>query len=560
MIGRWNLYVSLFCAGWTSAIGAVPAPERGAVSSDQVREALERAGQFYAEHAAIHGGYHERYSSDLKVARSSKRIQGQQQIAVTGSATPAVGMAFLIAHRITRDEDLLRAARRAGMALVRGQLCSGGWDYGIEFDPKLRPRLKYRIDVACDEPTAVPSGAKTNLDNNATQGALRFLMRLDRALGFADQEIHHAALFALAGLRKAQFPNGAWPQRFQVFPDPATHPVISASLPKHWARQWSNAPFHHHYTLNDECTLNAIDLFLEASRIYQESSYLETALRGGEFLIAAQFPEPQPGWAQQYDTQMHPVWARAFEPPAIAGRESLDVMRTLLLLYRETGQGRFLEPIPKALRYLKRSYLRRSDAPTDGPPRIARFYELHSNRPLFLTKGSRLEVQQEPWQLLDGYELTYDDLNTITHYTLKIDAKNVVELAQAYLEIKSRSPGSLRRSEVLESMTPWRSVGQFGLPDAPTAAEIRRILEALDSRGAWVQEGGISVDPTLLALTPGQRVVVQVGEQRIEVSPDTRIEVLQGSGNGSTGVIHSGVFCQNVRKLSEYLTRREVPD
>ena len=30
-----------------------------------------------------------------------------------------------------------------------------------------------------------------------------------------------------------------------------------------------------------------------------------------------QMPDPQPGWAQQYDYDMRPMWARKFEPAAI---------------------------------------------------------------------------------------------------------------------------------------------------------------------------------------------------------------------------------------------------
>src|SRR5690606_15434487 len=97
----------------------------------------------------------------------------------------------------------------------------------------------------------------------------------------------------------------------------------------------------------------------------------------GDFIRLAQLPKPQPAWAQQYDADMHPAWARKFEPPAVSGAESQGVLRILMALYRRTGERRFLEPIPRALRYLKAS--RRDDG------RLARFYELGTNRPLYLT-------------------------------------------------------------------------------------------------------------------------------------------------------------------------------
>ena len=52
------------------------------------------------------------------------------------------------------------------------------------------------------------------------------------------------------------------------------------------------------------------------------ASILAAAKRGGDFLLLAQMPEPQPAWCQQYHPDMHPVWARKFEPPAIACSES----------------------------------------------------------------------------------------------------------------------------------------------------------------------------------------------------------------------------------------------
>ena len=51
------------------------------------------------------------------------------------------------------------------------------------------------------------------------------------------------------------------------------------------------------------------------------------------FLLLAQLPEPQPGWAQQYNIEMEPEWARKFEPPAVTGGESQKVIATLLTLF-----------------------------------------------------------------------------------------------------------------------------------------------------------------------------------------------------------------------------------
>ena len=82
-----------------------------------------------------------------------------------------------------------------------------------------------------------------------------------------------------------------------------------------------------------------IRTMLAAWDVYGEKKYLASAKRCGDWLILAQMPDPQPAWAQQYDVNMHPVWDRKFEPPAITGSESQTVMNALLLLFRRTGES-----------------------------------------------------------------------------------------------------------------------------------------------------------------------------------------------------------------------------
>jgi hypothetical protein len=95
-------------------------------------------------------------------------------------------------------------------------------------------------------------------------------------------------------------------------------------------------------------------------------------------------------------------------------------MRMLLTLYRETGDRKYLEPIPKALEYLKRSFVPRTNDEIfrripEGPV-VARFYELKTNRPLYITKGSRLSAAGLGSRMVDGYEISYTPESVITHY------------------------------------------------------------------------------------------------------------------------------------------------
>ena len=108
-----------------------------------------------------------------------------------------------------------------------------------------------------------------------------------------------------------------------------------------------------YYTFNDNLHADVIDVLFEAAKLYGDAKYRKAAEKAGDFILLAQMPEPQPGWAQQYDVDMHPAWARKFEPPSITGGESQGVMQTLLRLYRETGDKKYLEPMPARPRLLQ---------------------------------------------------------------------------------------------------------------------------------------------------------------------------------------------------------------
>ena len=269
-------------------------------------------------------------------------------------------MAYLESYRRCGDRLLLEAAKETAAALVRGQLRSGGWDNQIEFDPKDRANYSYRVDSQTNK----KQNNTTTFDDDKSQSAMRFLMQLDKELEFGDRAIHECVVYALEATLKAQYGNGAWPQRYSEFPDSEKSRPLKASMPDSWSRIYADEKYADYYTLNDDTISDLITTMLDAWEVYDDRRYLSSALRGGDFFLLAQLPEPQPAWAQQYDRQMHPAWARKFEPPAISGGESQGVIRTLMTLYRRTAAvtdhaDRFLEPIPRAIAYLRRSLLER---------------------------------------------------------------------------------------------------------------------------------------------------------------------------------------------------------
>ncbi len=426
-----------------------------AVSADEdllreSKQALRQACDFFHDQVSHEGGYLWRYSADLQKREGEKRADATT-VWVQPPGTPSIGRAVLDVHRLTGDAHYLEVARDAGRCLVNGQLRSGGWDPRIEFDPAQRQLYDYRVDAHDPE-----ANNTTTLDDDTTQSALRFLMLLDEVLQFQDEQIHEAVRFGLDALLAAQYPNGAWPQRFSAAPIAADFPVLPASYPETWPRKKpKDKKYTGYYTFNDNVLARVIDLMLIAEQTYGDARYRQAAVRGGDFMLLAQMPDPQPGWAQQYDRQMHPVWARRFEPPALTGSESKGIVRKLLRMYRETGQRKYLDAAGRALAYYRSVRL-----PED---KLARFYELQTDKPLYFTHD---------------YQLTYDDSDLPTHYAFKVrDWTASVTRDYEALAAKPHEP-----------MRPMRPPAVPKLTDS-LATKARAAIETLDDRGAWVESG-----------------------------------------------------------------------
>ena len=558
---------------WFTATLLVPAVAlaQAGPSREDVLNAMRRAAAFYVDRVSTGGGYHYFYAEDLSYGRS-ETSEGPTQVEFQREGTPIVALAYLDAYDATGDRLFLDAARKAGGAYVRGQLCSGGWDYFVEFDAEKRKAYQYRSDANC----GADRRGVTNLDDNVTQSAIRVLMRLDRALGFQDAAIHGAALFALDKLIEAQYPVGAWPQRFAAPPDHAKFPVRRASYPEAWERTWPGPAYQQHYTFNDNTISDAIDVMLEAARIYGEPRYLASAEKGGQFILLAQMPDPQPAWAQQYDVDMHPAWARVFEPPAVTGGESQGIMRTLMVLHRETGDPKYLEPVPRALAYLKRSLL----PPADGVvevrqrvpgPALARFYELRTNRPLYVTKGTRMNVAGLGSRLVDGYELSYDDSSVITHYGVLVSGAGLDAIEKDYAALLSTDIAARRRPERLTGLSPWSDrPGPVRSRDV-LAAAARDLIAEMDRRGAWLTEGLIGKADRLVFLYAARDMVLRIGrgpsdglaradrkpgeaegDRVIPLKENDTVEIFQGPEPPRERIISSQVFARNIEALAAY--------
>ena len=137
------------------------------------------------------------------------------------------------------------------------------------------------------------------------------------------------------------------------------------------------------------------------------------------------------------------------------------------------------DPIPRDGRHeISRTHsprdrlvFRRSRLP-DG--KLARFYELKTNKPLYFTKD---------------YTLVYRDDDLPTHYGFKV-SDGIQRIADDYEQLKSATPSNLK-----PPVPASRPESRQGL-----AEQTRAVLAALDDRGRWVENGRLRAhgndDPT----------------------------------------------------------------
>lgn len=465
-------------AAQTAAAPAAAAQENDL--PDRVVEAMRRATRYFHDEVAVRGGYVYTYSLDLKKRRGEGDAT-PTEIWVQPPGTPTVGEAYLAAYEATGDAQFLTAAKDAAMALIHGQLESGGWADRVDFDPRGERADRYRNGQG-----RAKGRNYSTLDDDKTQSALRFLMRLDRTLKFADPQLHSSVQVALDALLAAQFPNGGFPQGFKA--PVAPQPVIRANYPDYdWRTENRIKEYWDLYTLNDGLAGTVAETLDVAHQIYGDARYEAAIKRLGDFLLLAQMPPPQPAWAQQYDFQMRPAWARKFEPPAVTGGETHDAIKMLMFVFERTQDRKYLDAIPPALEWLKRSQL------PDG--KVARFYELKTNRPLYLTK--------------DDYRLTYEDDNLPTHYGFKLDSA-VERLEKQYRELSET--GRLKKSvSNLKTLT----------------RDAEAIVSQLDAQGLPSDQGRW--------LATSSR------------------KPFPSDGDRDKAIVSSELFAKNMRRLSEYL-------
>lgn len=233
-------------------------------------------------------------------------------------------------------------------------------------------------------------GRANSLDNDATTLPMEFLARVIQATG---AEQYRAAFDrGLDYLFAAQYPNGGWPQFWPLRGD----------------------EYYSRITYNDDAMIQVMELlddvasgkepyaFVDANRRAQA---VKSVARGLDCILKTQVVQDGKltAWCAQHDEHtLEPAWARAYEPPSLSGGETVGIVRYLMSIRQPSPEviaaieGAITWLSDVAMHGVRLESIRHDDdrvertlvADEQAPPLWARFYELGTNRPLYLDRDS----------------------------------------------------------------------------------------------------------------------------------------------------------------------------
>ena len=272
-------------------------------------------------------------------------------------------------------------ARAVAGSVISYQSPQGGWPKNTDLTvPPPNPN---------NVPPAAPSSINS-LDNDATTLPMEFLARIVHAT--SEPKCRDSFLRGVDYLLAAQYPNGGWPQFFPL----------------------RGTAYYSRITFNDGAMIRVMTVLRDIAGGKPPYNFVDTerrtkavaaVQRGVECILKTQVR--QNGrltvWCAQHDEKtLAPAWARAYEPPSLSGAESVGVVRFLMSIEKPTpgivaavdGAVNWLREVP--IRGMRLETTRGADgreerrliADRSAPPLWARFYELGTNRPLYLDRDS----------------------------------------------------------------------------------------------------------------------------------------------------------------------------
>jgi len=278
---------------------------------------------------------------------------------------------------------------------------SGGWPKNIDMAAPLSETQRTEL-------TQEKNSNDSTIDNGATYTQLIFLAKVYEA---QPQSRHRDSFIrGFDYLLKAQYDNGGWPQ---FYPD-------------------LNG-YYRHITFNDGAMIGVMRLLRDVANQKPAYSFIDEERRakaekavqkGIECILKTQviIDGRRTVWCAQHDeVTLKPAPARTYELVSLSGLESVDIVRFLMSIPKPNAT--VVEAIEGAVTWFQKSQLNgvrwveRADSSkpegTDrvvvndpnAPPLWARFYELNTNRPIFVGRDGvvKYEVAAIEHERRNGY-------------------------------------------------------------------------------------------------------------------------------------------------------------
>lgn len=439
----------LFLLGWFAL--AAPA---AAQSRAEIEQAMKRATEFMTQKVAHRGGYVWSYLPDMS-RRWGELEAYPTMIWVQPPGTPTVGHLFLDAYHATGDDYYYRAAEQVAAALIAGQHRSGGWNYLIDFAGPASEKRWYetigRNAWRMEEFHYYADNA--TFDDLGTIEASQFLLRM--YFEKRDRRYRGPLDKAIAFVLDSEIPGGGWPQRWPADP---RYPAYQSFI-----------------TFNDDVAAENVKFLRMVEQAGLGSARTRAAIRRGmDIYLKTQLPPPQAGWALQYTRDLKPAAARSYEPNALATHTTGANVEQLMNFYRQTGDRRYLAPIPAALAWLET--VRLPSELHKGNRQFPTFVEFGTNRPIYVhRRGSNVVNGRYYWD--------YDPNHTLGHYS-GFRNVDVAKLRGEYERLRA-APWHPPASEPLPRYFVGGLVENSDLNAVEFKGSTAELIAALNAQGYW---------------------------------------------------------------------------
>ena len=283
-------------------------------------------------------------------------------------------------------------AARIADQVVLYQRDNGGWEKNIEMAAMLTETEKAALIKS-------KFGGETTIDNNATTTQITFLAKILTASLTKPtppnnfQKHKDAFNRGLDFLFAAQYANGGFPQFFPL-----------------------KKGYYTHITYNDNAMINALKLLREIAAKKEDFTFVDEARRakaekavakGIEVILKTQIvvKGEKTVWCAQHDeATFAPAPARKFEPVSLSGYESVGIVEFLMSV--ENPSPEIADAVNSAVKWFEKSKItgiKVVEKPDKSSPRgfdrivvkdekaeplWARFYEIETNKPIFIGRDS----------------------------------------------------------------------------------------------------------------------------------------------------------------------------